>query len=247
MGLLPKQNRDPSVSLVAYALAVGVPLAAYVATASPHAYWLDAGELVEAAVALDIAHPPGHPLASLVGHVLTFVPLGPLSLRVALAQALCAAIAAGFLFRAIDTTVRAMEVRHDRLAIPIALFAERARELAGGGRLGVAQRLGPARCVGIGVDQRRRGVVPVLSAHVSKLLNEWKGARGPRLYAPAQRCSSSAARRGRSWVSGPAARRAYAPEASPSGGSPSSASREWPFSTSDVICAAKLTSGISFA
>ncbi|UJR86129.1 protein O-mannosyl-transferase family [Sandaracinus amylolyticus] len=123
MALIPKHPRDPSVSLIAYALAVGVPFAAYLATASPHAYWLDSGELAAAAVALDIAHPPGHPLAALVGHLFTFLPLGPLALRIALAQALCGAVAAGFLFRAIDTTVRAMEVRHDRLSIPIALGA----------------------------------------------------------------------------------------------------------------------------
>lgn len=123
MGLLPKSPRDPSISIVAYALAAGIPFAAYVATASAHAYWLDAGELVAAAAQLDIAHPPGHPLASLIGHAATLVPLGPIALRVAIAQALCAAIAAAFLFGAIETTVRAMDVRHDRLSIPIALGA----------------------------------------------------------------------------------------------------------------------------
>ncbi|MDQ3036742.1 MAG: DUF2723 domain-containing protein, partial [Myxococcota bacterium] len=123
MGLLPKHERDPTISLIAYALAAGVPFAAYLATASPHAYWLDAGELVESAVQLDIAHPPGHPLAALLGHVLTLLPLGPLPLRIALGQALCAAIGSAFLFRAIDTTVRSLEVRHDRLTIPIALGA----------------------------------------------------------------------------------------------------------------------------
>lgn len=123
MGLLPKHARDPGISLIAYALAAGVPFAAYLATASAHAYWLDAGELVEAGVQLDIAHPPGHPLAALLGHAMTLLPLGPLALRVALGQALCAAIASALVFSAIDKTVRALEVRHDRLAIPIALGA----------------------------------------------------------------------------------------------------------------------------
>ncbi len=123
MGLLPKTERDPATTLVATALSAGMPFAAYLATASPHAYWLDAGEFVESAVELDIAHPPGHPLAALLGHALTFVPLGPLALRVALAQALCAAVAGGFLFSAIDATVRALGVRHDRLSIPLALGA----------------------------------------------------------------------------------------------------------------------------
>ena len=123
MGLLPKRSRDPAISIVAYALASGIPFAAYLATASAHAYWLDAGEFVEAAAQLDISHPPGHPLAALLGYAVGLIPLGPIALRVALAQALCAAVASGFLFSAIETTVRAMDVRHARLSIPIALGA----------------------------------------------------------------------------------------------------------------------------
>jgi hypothetical protein len=121
MALVPKQERDPTVALAARALAAGVPLAATLTTASPYAYWLDAGEFVEAAVQLDIPHPPGHPLAALLGYAISLVPLGPLALRVALAQALCAAVAAGFLFSAIEVTVRALGVRHDRLSVPIGL------------------------------------------------------------------------------------------------------------------------------
>jgi hypothetical protein len=123
MALISKNARDPSAMLIGRALAGGVPFAAYLATASPHAYWFDAGEFVEAAVQLDISHPPGHPLAALLGHALTLVPIGPLALRVALAQALCAAIASMFVFAAIETTVRAMDIRHDRLSIPISLGA----------------------------------------------------------------------------------------------------------------------------
>lgn len=121
MGLVQSGQRDPNVRLVALGLAAGVPLAAYLATASAHDYWLDGGELTAHAVGLDIAHPPGHPLAGLLGKLVTLVPLGPIPLRVALAQALCAAIAAAFLYNAIDTTVRALGVTRDRLAVPTAL------------------------------------------------------------------------------------------------------------------------------
>lgn len=123
MGLLPKHERSTAGQLAAYALAAGIPMAAYLATGSPHSYWLDAGEFVEAATLLDIAHPPGHPLAALLGHLFALLPFGPIPLRIALAQATCAAIAAGFLFRAFELTIRALEVRHDRLVIPIALGA----------------------------------------------------------------------------------------------------------------------------
>jgi hypothetical protein len=121
LSLLVPSKSDPNVRLIALALATGVPFAAYLATASAHDYWLDGGELTAQAIQLDIAHPPGHPLAGLLGKLVSLIPLGPLSLRVALAQALCAALAAGFLFRAIDTTVRALGVDRDRVAVPIAL------------------------------------------------------------------------------------------------------------------------------
>lgn len=123
MALLPKARRDPGMRLVAFALASGVPLACYLATASAHSYWLDSGELAAASVHLGIAHPPGHPLESLVGRLVSYLPLGPLQLRVALASALSAAIAAGFLFRAAETTVRSLGVVRDRISIPLALGA----------------------------------------------------------------------------------------------------------------------------
>src|SRR5690606_15898506 len=114
---------DPNVRLVAFALASGVPLAAYIATASAHDYWLDAGEFTAQAVNLDIAHPPGNPLAGLIGKLLTLMPLGSLPFRVAIAQALCTALAAGFLYNAIETTVRAQGLQRDRVSVPLSLGA----------------------------------------------------------------------------------------------------------------------------
>lgn len=107
--------------VIAWALAAGVPFAAFLATASAHDFWLDGGEMTAQGVGLDIAHPPGHPLAGLVAKLFAFLPIGPLSLRVAVAQAACAALAAGFLFSAIHTTVRALGVSRDRVAIPLSL------------------------------------------------------------------------------------------------------------------------------
>ena len=81
VALVSPQARDQRVRNASFALAVLVPLAAYVATLSGAGFWLDAGELTAAAVDLDIAHPPGHPLASLVGHAAT--PDGVASTRTA--------------------------------------------------------------------------------------------------------------------------------------------------------------------
>ena len=123
MALVPRQEHDPRVRTAALGLAVFVPLAAYVATLSGNGYWLDAGELTASAVDLDVAHPPGHPLAAMLAHAATLVPLGSLVMRVAFAQAVCAALACGFLYAAIGTTVRALGVHDDRLAVPMALGA----------------------------------------------------------------------------------------------------------------------------
>ncbi|MFI5309315.1 MAG: protein O-mannosyl-transferase family, partial [Polyangiales bacterium] len=71
----------------ALTLAAGVPCVVYLLTASGGGYWLDGGEFVEAAVNLDIAHPPGHPLTGLYGKAWTLLPLGSLAFRMALGQA----------------------------------------------------------------------------------------------------------------------------------------------------------------
>jgi hypothetical protein len=105
-----------------FAIAVALPLAAYLCTLSGASYWLDAGEFVAAAVNLDIAHPPGHPLSALYGKLWTLVPLGSLPFRFALGQAFAAALASGFLYRACLTTVRAYGVRADEVAVPAALL-----------------------------------------------------------------------------------------------------------------------------
>ncbi len=123
MALLPKTARDSPARLVAVGLAAGVPLAAYLATASGYAYWLDGGEFVGATAELGISHPPGHPVSLLVFSLLSLVPIGSLDFRIAIASALCAAVAAGFLFLSIETTVRSLGVRRDVVVMPLAIGA----------------------------------------------------------------------------------------------------------------------------
>jgi hypothetical protein len=120
---LVRGDRDGSYDGVALTLAGFVPFFAYVATASGFAFWLDSGELLAAGVDLDIAHPPGHPLAALVARAFAYLPIGPLAFRVAVGQASCAAIGAMFFHRALVTTLRAQGVRHDLVVLPTALGA----------------------------------------------------------------------------------------------------------------------------
>ncbi|HEX5660254.1 MAG TPA: DUF2723 domain-containing protein [Polyangiales bacterium] len=78
-----------------------LPLVIYVWTAAGHGYWLDSAEFTAAAVELDIPHPPGHPLFGLWSQPFCWLPLGPLPFRVAVGQAVAAAIALGFVCRAL--------------------------------------------------------------------------------------------------------------------------------------------------
>src|SRR5262249_39634054 len=64
--------------------------------------WLDGGEMVSASIALDIIHPPGHPLTALWGKALSLLPWGPLAFRIALGQALAAVVGLAFLFAAVE-------------------------------------------------------------------------------------------------------------------------------------------------
>ncbi|HET8932538.1 MAG TPA: DUF2723 domain-containing protein [Polyangiales bacterium] len=102
-------------------LSAGVPCIAYIVTASAYAYWLDSGEFVAAAVQLDIAHPPGHPLSALYGKLLSLLPFGSLSFRVAFGQALATAAAAALHCKANAAALRGMSL-DPRVTWALALF-----------------------------------------------------------------------------------------------------------------------------
>jgi hypothetical protein len=74
-----------------------ITLLVYLWTAGPTFYWLDSSELVAAAWGLGVAHPPGHPLASLFARLCCLLPVGTISFRVTLACALQSAAAAALL------------------------------------------------------------------------------------------------------------------------------------------------------
>lgn len=54
----------------------------------------DSAEFVTVAATLGVAHPPGYPLLSLLGHALTWLPVGPLPFSVNLISVLASAAAA---------------------------------------------------------------------------------------------------------------------------------------------------------
>jgi hypothetical protein len=107
----------------AVVLAGGLPFLCYLLSASAYGYWFDGGEFTAAAINLGISHPPGQPLTCLVGRLFAMLPLGPLALKIALGSAALAALAAAFLYRAIETTVRSLGVTNTWTVTPLSLGA----------------------------------------------------------------------------------------------------------------------------
>ncbi|MEM7448966.1 MAG: DUF2723 domain-containing protein [Myxococcota bacterium] len=115
-----------------FVLAAGVPLVTYVVSASGHGYWLDSGEFLASYVSLGISHPPGHPLASLVGSGFTLLPFGSLAYRAALASAVLCAVATGFLFSATERSLYAIGVASMEVRFPLSLAASWTASLCSG-------------------------------------------------------------------------------------------------------------------
>ena len=76
-----------------------VAFAAYARACAATPYLLDSAELAQAAFGLGIAHPPGEPLAALWGKLFCLLPIGSVAFRVALSQAVAAALAALLVYR----------------------------------------------------------------------------------------------------------------------------------------------------
>src|SRR3989339_344463 len=85
-------------------LAFIFPLSIYILTACPTVYVGDSGEMITAAYYLGIPHPPGYPLFTMFGKLMSTLPLFTIAYRVNLTAALFSALSALFsylLFRKI--------------------------------------------------------------------------------------------------------------------------------------------------
>jgi hypothetical protein len=89
---LQRVSTAPLPALVPVLLGLAV-LVLYILCAGPTFYWLDSPEFVAAAWGLGVAHPPGHPLPSLLARLVCLLPIGTIAFRVTLASALQAAAA----------------------------------------------------------------------------------------------------------------------------------------------------------
>ena len=76
-----------------------VVLLALMATTCPVVYVGDTGEVVAASYSLGIAHPPGYPIYTTLGHIFSYLPLSNIAFRVNLLAAFLAALAAALFYR----------------------------------------------------------------------------------------------------------------------------------------------------
>ncbi|MEP6686149.1 MAG: DUF2723 domain-containing protein [Verrucomicrobiota bacterium] len=77
---------------------VGLAAFLYFLTAARDIVVGDTPELITAAVTLGVPHPPGYPLFTMLGHLFSLLPVGPIPFRVNLLAVTCDALAVGIVF-----------------------------------------------------------------------------------------------------------------------------------------------------
>jgi Protein of unknown function (DUF2723) len=95
MSILGGSDLKPWIGAVAVATAAGI---LYFLTAARDIVVGDSPELILAAVTLGVAHAPGYPLFTMLGHLFTLIPFGSLPFRVNLLSVVCDALTIGVVY-----------------------------------------------------------------------------------------------------------------------------------------------------
>src|SRR5262245_53245604 len=75
-------------------------LALYLSTAARSIIVGDTAELAMVAATFGVAHPPGYPLLTLLGHLFTFLPLQPVAFRMNLLAVICGTATVALIYAA---------------------------------------------------------------------------------------------------------------------------------------------------
>src|SRR6266446_9241845 len=97
MSILAGDNAKTWIGAVAVATAAGI---LYFLTAARDIVVGDSPELIMAAVTLGVAHAPGYPLFTMIGHLFSLLPFGAIPFRVNLLSVVCDALAVGVIYLA---------------------------------------------------------------------------------------------------------------------------------------------------
>src|SRR2546423_2175012 len=92
MSNLGESDLKPWLGAVAVSAAAGI---LYFLTAARDIVVGDSPELIAAAVTLGVAHAPGYPLFTMVGHLFSLLPFGAIPFRVNLLSVVCDALTVG--------------------------------------------------------------------------------------------------------------------------------------------------------
>src|SRR5438132_11045868 len=95
MSILAGDNSKTWIGAVVVATAAGI---LYFLTAARDIVVGDSPELITAAATLGVAHSPGYPLFTMLGHLLAQIPFGSIPFRVNLFSVICDAVAVGVVY-----------------------------------------------------------------------------------------------------------------------------------------------------
>src|SRR5947207_12441129 len=95
MSNLGESDLKPWIGAVAVAAAAGI---LYFLTAARDIVVGDSPELIMAAVTLGVAHAPGYPLFTMLGHLFSLIPFGSIPFRVNLLSVVCDALTIGVVY-----------------------------------------------------------------------------------------------------------------------------------------------------
>lgn len=95
MSILAEENPKPWLGAIIVTIATGI---LYFTTAARDIVVGDSPELITAAATLGVAHAPGYPLFTMLGHVFSLLPFGSIPFRVNLLSVLCDALAVGVIY-----------------------------------------------------------------------------------------------------------------------------------------------------
>ena len=97
--------------------------AVYLLTLYPTVGWVDCGEVAAGCYLLNVLHPTGYPLFTLIGCLFSHIPLSTVATRVNALSAVCSSLAAMFCFLAVRKLTRSQVAG----VVTAALFASQPR------------------------------------------------------------------------------------------------------------------------
>src|SRR5260370_5516750 len=97
MSILGANNSKPWIGAIAVTTIAGI---LYFLTAARDIIVGDSHELTIAAATLGVAHAPGYPLFTMLGHLFSFLPFGSIPFRVNLLSVVCDSFAVGVVYLA---------------------------------------------------------------------------------------------------------------------------------------------------